>query len=290
MKETRSIISSADTKTKPKRPRLGHINFINCLPLYYGLVQHNVLLDVELIKEAPRQLKESIINGELDIAPLPSIEYCRNYKDLYILPDLSISSDGAVHSILLVSKLPIQKLDGKQIALTNTSATSQVMLRILLKNKYNIEPIYFETPPDLAQMMREADAALLIGDHALRTMYTQSSLLKYDLGDIWTEHFGHKMVYAVWAVRDKYWHKYPEIVKSVNRALVNSINYSKKHLDEVAEYAARWEIFPVDFLKDYFKSLKFDFTDKYREGLTFYYQKAAEMGFVKEVAPLKYIE
>ncbi|MDI6821647.1 MAG: menaquinone biosynthesis protein [Actinomycetota bacterium] len=270
------------------RPRLGHIQFLNCLPLYYGLVKNDVLLDVELIKGSPRELTTGLLSGKLDIAPIPAIDYCRYHKSLLLLPNLSVSSDGEVKSILLVSNVPLDELNGKTVALTNTSVTSQALVKILLHYKYQVTPIYIEYPPDLPQMMREADAALLIGDDALRALYQPSPLLKYDLGSEWLDFCGRKMVYAVWAVHREFVKTKPELVKEVHQALYKSLEYSKENLDQIAEYAARWEIFPVGFLKSYFAALHFDFSLPYQEGLLFFLQKSQELGLVDEVAPLNF--
>lgn len=272
------------------RPRLGHIQFLNLLPLYYGLVKKDVLLEVELVKAAPRDLSRMLLEDELDIAPIPSIEYCRNWRDLLLLDDISVSSDGEVQSILLLSKSPAETLDGKPVALTNTSRTSQALLQIVLSEKYEVAPEYFEAPPDLPQMMRSAEAALLIGDDALRALYSPSSLLRYDLGSEWTELTGCAMVYAVWAVRRGFAEREPEKLAAVHWALLESMRYTHEHVDAISQYAARWEPFPVSFLHSYFETLRFDFNDRYREGLTLFFQKAAQMGFVDDVTPLDFVK
>ena len=125
------------------RPRVGHIQFINCLPLYYGLVKNGVLWNVELIKDTARELSCHLLADRLDISPIPSIEYSRHWRELILLPDLSVSCDGPVTSIFLVSKVPIQDLNNKVIALTNTSRTSQVLLKIILEDKYHVRPSFF---------------------------------------------------------------------------------------------------------------------------------------------------
>lgn len=272
------------------RPRLGHIQFLNLLPLYYGLVKKDVLLDVELVKAAPRDLTTALLADELDIAPIPSIEYCRNWRDLVLLDDLSVSSDGEVQSIMLLSKGPAEELDKRPVALTDTSRTSQALLQIILSEKYQVKPEYFEAPPDLAQMMRDADAALLIGDDALRALYSPSPLHSYDLGTEWKELTGCKMVYAVWAVRRDFAESEPQKLASLHWALLESMRYTHDHLDAIAQYAARWETFPVSFLHSYFETLRFDFGPDYREGLELFFAKAKEMGFVDEIAPLSFVK
>ena len=164
------------------KPRLGHIQYLNCVPLYYGLVKSDGILDVELIKAPPRRLAEMLTAKELDAAPIPSIEYARNAEMFSLLPDISISSDGEVQSILLLSKVPADQLGGHTVALTDASRTSQVLARILLAKHWNAEPTFVEMPSDLPSMLREADAALLIGDDALRAFHGTTDLYKYDLG------------------------------------------------------------------------------------------------------------
>jgi len=161
------------------------------------LVKEEVVLEIDLFKDSPKQLCRKLLDGQLDISPIPAIEYARHADELLLLPDLTISSDGRVMSILLVSKVPIEQLDKKNVALTNTSATSQVLTQIVIEEKYGLRPHYFECPPDLAQMFREGEAALLIGDDALRALHAPSSYHLYDLGEEWAAFTGEKMVYAV---------------------------------------------------------------------------------------------
>ncbi|MDH4139687.1 MAG: menaquinone biosynthesis protein [Coriobacteriia bacterium] len=270
------------------RPRLGHIQFLNCLPLYYGLVKNDALLDVELVKAAPRDLTGMLLDGDLDIAPIPSIEYARHADRLVLLPDIAISSFGDVQSILLLAKTPVEDLDGRTVALTDTSRTSQVLTRVLLSQRWGISPEYVEAPPDLAGMLREADAALLIGDDALRAFWNQPAGLHiYDLGGEWTAWTGLPMVYAVWAVRAEFAEERPKAVQDVIDALNGSLFYCRAHLDGISEYAARWEPFPADQFLSYFDALQFRFEAHYREGLLRFLAEASDLGELDQVPHLR---
>jgi len=261
------------------RPRLGHIQFINCLPLYYGMVKQDVLLDVDLVKANPADLVGEILAGRLDIAPIPAIEYARHADELVLLPDIAISSDGEVQSILLLSKRPAEDLDGATVALTNTSRTSQVLARILLAKRWGVSAEYVEMPPDLGAMLREADAALLIGDDALRAYWDKpAGVLEYDLGAEWTAWTGLPMVYAVWAVRREFAESDPEAVRTVMGQLNGSLTYCRDHLDDISDYAARWEPFESAHFRSYFDALQFRFEPRYREGLLRYLQEAHAVG------------
>jgi chorismate dehydratase len=269
------------------RPRLGHIQFLNCLPLYYGLVKSDAVLDVELVKAAPRDLTRMLLDDELDIAPIPSIEFARNPDEFVLLPDIAISSYGEVQSILLLAKDPVEGLDGKTVALTDTSRTSQVLTRVLLAQHWGVFPEYAEMPSDLATMMREADAALLIGDDALRAYWQSSDLLKYDLGAEWTEWTGLPMVYAVWAVRREFAESRSEAVAEVSDALDGSLAYCREHLDDISEYAARWESFPVTYFRSYFDALQFRFEPRYRDGLRRYLEEAAAIEQIEGIPDIR---
>ncbi len=261
------------------RPRLGHIQFLNCLPLYYGLVKNDVLLDVDLVKAAPRDLARMLLANELDVAPIPAIEYARHADELVLLPDIAISSFGEVQSILLLSTRAPAELDGATVALADTSRTSQVLTKILLERHWGVRPSYVEMPPDLPSMLREADAALLIGDDALRAYWEPPlDLILTDLGAEWTAWTRLPMVYAVWAARRPFVTERPDAVTAVADALNNSLLYCRAHLDDISAYAAKWEPFPTERFQSYFDALQFRFEPQYREGLTRYLEEAHAIG------------
>ncbi len=273
-----------------KRPRVGHIQFLNCLPLYYGLVKNGIILDVELTKGTPTELNRSLVDGELDISPISAIEYAKNADKLALLPKLTVSSDGEVKSILLVSKVPAEELDGGVVALANTSRTSQALVKVILKEGYGADPEYFECPPDLGGMLLEADAALLIGDPALRALYEARDLHIYDLGSEWKALTGRRMVYAVWGVRKEYARENPGIVGEVYRGFLSSMRYSIANAGEIAKDASRWEPFDASFLEGYFLSLKFDFDDNYQADLRFFLEKVKKMGLIAAVPEFEFAD
>src|SRR4030042_2545608 len=271
------------------KPRVGHIKFLNCLPLYYGLVKSYALLDLELIKGLPTELNKLLISGNRDISPISSIEYARHHKSLVLFPDFTVSSDGKAKSILLLSRFPIEKLSGKKVALTSASATSQVLLKIVLSRGYKIEPEYFICPPDLNRMFADADAALLIGDSALTYYVGAKDFYLYDLGMEWKKLTGKKMVYAVWAVNRSFADTKRDLCEYVFETFKKSIDYSTEHLTEIVEYVSKWEPFTPSFLMDYFKSLRFNFEKDYQEGLLHFYRLASEIGELEKVPEIEFI-
>src|SRR5689334_10050221 len=138
------------------RPRVGHIQFLNCLPIYWGLMRSGALLDVDLRKDTPDQLNAALVAGDLDIGPISLVEYLRHADDLLLLPDLAVGSDGPVLSVNLVSTGPLDKV--RRVALGSTSRTGVLLARMLLADVHGNHPEFFRCPPDLGQMLREADA------------------------------------------------------------------------------------------------------------------------------------
>ncbi|WP_234348059.1 menaquinone biosynthetic enzyme MqnA/MqnD family protein [Streptomyces specialis] len=253
------------------RPRVGHIQFLNCLPLYWGLARTGSLLDLELTKDSPEKLGELLVNGGLDLGPVPLVEFLRHTDDLVALPDIAVGCDGPVMSCVIVSQTPLERLDGARVALGSTSRTSVRLARLLLDERYGVRPSYFTCPPDLGLMMHEAEAAVLIGDAALRASLHDAPRLGlhvHDLGQMWHEWTGLPFVFAVWAVRRDYLRREPAMVREVHRAFLASRDLSLAEVHKVAEQAARWEVFDAEVLERYFTTLDFSLGPRQLDGIT----------------------
>lgn len=258
------------------RPRVGHIQFLNCLPIYWGLVRAGTLLDVELTKDTPDHLNDLLVAGDLDVGPISLVEYLRNADDLVLLPDIAIGSDGPVLSVNLVSQVPLSSLDGRRVALGSTSRTSVLLARMWLEQVHGVRPNYFSCPPDLTAMLLEADAAVLIGDAALRATHDAPGrgLAVHDLGAAWRAWSGLPMVFAVWAARRDYAQANPGLVKDVHDAFVRSRDDALAHVEDVAAAAARWEAFDAATLATYFRTLDFSLGGRQLDGLREFARRA----------------
>ena len=164
--------------------RLGRISYVNMAPVFFELEA-----DVEEVSGVPTELNERLVAGEIDLAPISSIAYGRHADRLRILPRLCVSSEGAVDSIQLVSRAPLDRIDS--VAVTPESATSAVLVRVLFPDAEQVP---------LAEA-HDADAKLLIGDAALKSMF-EDPTPHHDLGRLWLERTGLPMVYAVFACAD----------------------------------------------------------------------------------------
>jgi chorismate dehydratase len=249
-----------DNDSGRTRPKVGHIQFLNCVPLYWGLARTGALLDLELTKDTPEKLSAQLVAGDLDIGPITLLEYLKHSDELTALPDIAVGCDGPVMSCVIVSQVPLSQLDGARVALGSTSRTSVRLAELLLAERYGVEPEYFDCPPDLSLMLREAQAAVLIGDAALRAMLHDGPRLGlevHDLGQMWKDWTGLPFVFAVWAVRRDFLAREPETVREAHRAFLASRDLSMEEVEKVAEQAARWETFSADLLRRYFTTLDF---------------------------------
>ncbi|MGW4501226.1 menaquinone biosynthetic enzyme MqnA/MqnD family protein [Micromonospora sp. NPDC004336] len=262
------------------RPRVGHIQFLNCLPIYWGLMRSGALIDVDLHKDSPDRLSAALVAGDLDIGPISQVEYLRHADELLLLPDLAVGSDGPVLSVNIVSTRPLTQLDHAKVALGSTSRTGVLLAQLLLGERYGVNPEYFRCPPDLTQMLLEADAGVLIGDVALRALHEapKRGLEVTDLGQAWREWTGLPMVFAVWAVRRDFAAAHPGLVKEVHEAFLRSRDLCLSELDQVAEAGARWEPFDAETLASYFRALDFSLGDRQVAGLREFARRAAALG------------
>ena len=274
-----------------KTIRLGQVDYINCLPVYQGLDTGHGKLKAEIIKGVPTDLNRLFLNGDLDITPISSIEYARNADKCLILPDLSISSDGSVKSILLFSKIPVTELDGKKVCSTSSSATSVVLLKILLEHYYHVNVEFVTSEPRLPDMLELADAALLIGDDALVAKnHTDSyglgcgsdNFIVTDLGEVWKEFTGEKMVYALWVIKKEFAENNSELVRNLHSALITSKAWGIANSADLTELVlAKYPLSKKD-IADYFNTILYDFSEEFQRGLLTFYDYAYKSGLIEE--------
>src|SRR5881396_1551087 len=234
-------------------------------PVFYRLQA-----EVEEIQGVPTELNRRVLAGELDLAPIPSIEYARNADRLRLLPRLCVSSEGAIDSIQLVTRLSLSQV--RSVAVTPESATSVVLVRILLPN---VEIVPFET---------EADATLLIGDAALRSVF-EDPTPHFDLGRLWRDRTGLPMVFAVWAAPEPL----VEGLIELEHALVASVRLARSEPDRLARQTSRTYGYPAGFLARYFEKLRYSFGPRERAGLMTFLELAHEAGELDEVPELRFV-
>jgi len=263
--------------------RLGKIAFANCdFPYYameYGKVEAN---DIEIKEGHPVELANMISRGELDISPISSIMYGKR-SDLLILPGLSITSNDFTKSVLICSngKLDLEQLEGKTLCIPETTASSATLIKIILRLKGMNVNINQCKGTDIDMMLKHGDAALLIGDSALKAIGKYGIIA--DLGNEWKKITGTKMVYALWVVREDFAKKHPDKVRYVLKTMLESKDYAYKNIVEIAAFIGREKKIDCNFMRDYLHTLNYDFDDESIESLKLYFKYAKECGVVKDV-------
>ena len=255
--------------------RVGHIAFLNCVPLYWGLMQGGSLDPLTLHQDTPDQLNDALLAGALDISPISAVPYLDNADQLVPL-DIAVGSDGPVLSVVLVSRCPLAELDGRPVALGSTSRTGVLLAQLLLEDRYKTRPSYTVMEPDLDAMLAVADAAVLIGDVALRvTADARPDLTVHDLAAEWRDWTGLPMVFAVWAARADFAQQHPQQVQAVRDAFVASRTSAEANIDRVAAELAAGSAFTARELAHYFTLLDFSFGERQRAGLAEFARRTA---------------
>jgi chorismate dehydratase len=245
--------------------RLGRIAYVNMAPVFY-----RVDARYQEISGVPTELNRKLVAGELDTAPISSIEWARNADRLRLLPRLCVSSEGAVDSIQLVSR---KKLDDvRVVAVTPESATSVVLTKVLLPQAEHVP------------LGEDADAKLLIGDAALKSAF-EDPTPHYDLGRLWLERTGLPMVFAVWACPEPL----AEGLAQLEEALVASLRRARSEPEQLAHEASARYGYPAGFLARYFEKLRYRFGPRERAGLFTFLELARDVGELDDVPELRFV-
>lgn len=283
--------------------RISIVQYLNTVPLIRGFTHGPLRGKYQLSFTVPSQCAEQLRAGEVDIAIIPAIEVQR-IDNLVVLPGLCIASKRSVRSLLLVSKMPVHEV--RRIALDRSSRSTQALVRILCRKRWHISPDFFEADPDLPTMLQKADAALIIGDPALRLalnsessakhdasghlqipaefagLPSSSPLFLYDIVEKWRALTTLPAVLAVWAARPN------AVTREVIRDFHDSLVFGAQHLHEISAEASRELDLPAPKIMRYFtESIDYTFDDENLRGLREYFSCAADLGLIpqlKEIA------
>lgn len=269
---------------------VGKISFINNSPIYYALERGIVSAPFEITEDIPSRLNNLLCHGGLDIAPISSLEYGRRCGDYLLLPGLSISSYGPVGSVVLFSKIPIDKLNGHPIMVTSASTTSPMLLRVALEEVYGVSPRYIVGEIHRTEIKEDVIAGLTIGDLALSLRDNEAEFpYRLDLGEVWTRLTKYPFVFAVWAVRKSFYVRHPDVVNSVHKALLDSKAWGLNHLDEISQSIhSRVSLSPAQ-CRSYLEGLNFDFEETHQKALLLFFKQLSQRGILHSPVTLEYI-
>jgi len=263
--------------TQPVTPRVGRIDFINCFPLYLHFEEELAArgFEAQVVSGSPAELNRLLANSELDIALPSSIEFARHAGQLVLMDGLAIGSVGAVDSVQLFSKVPVEQMTS--VALTEKSATSVSLVRVLCR-EWGITPSFAPRVMPLADTLERFDGLLLIGDEALHMLRAGVFRHRLDLGEAWLAATGLPMVFAVSVARREFAFDRPEAATAVPAALIASRDRCAAQPRETAAAAALLYDFSQAYLERYFERLRYGFTPEHRRGLQEFYVRAHAVG------------
>lgn len=289
--------------------RISVVEYLNTAPLVWGFTEGPLAGKYELSFTVPSQCAEALRRGDVDVAIMPAIEYQR-MEGMVILPGMSVAAKGEVRSILVVSKKPIDR--AKRIALDTSSRSSSALVRLLAAGDWGIEPEFVEAAPDASAMLADADAALVIGDPALRIALKMEflfaktpraglsgvccqgdadelpvpgfpSVFVYDVAYQWREMTGKPCVLAIWAGRRE------KITPEVVADFQASKEFGLAHIEDIAEAASVKLDLPASSLESYLRdNIDFSLDEENLEGLKLYFEKCAAAGLIPRARPIEF--
>lgn len=270
-----------------RRLRISAISYLNTAPLMWDFDHGEAAKDFEIFYSVPSSCAAALRAGTGDIGIIPAIAY-NSIPGLVVIPEVAIAARGPVRSILLVSKVPPEKI--RTVATDNSSMTSVALTRVLFEKWWGGGREFRSLPPELSLMLRECDAALLIGDPALKV--DRSRYLVLDLAEEWNRLAGKSFVFAFWAVREA---ALSDLQPGLD--LVEIFQASRDHglegeaLDRIArDWSARLQITPAE-VEDYLtRNIYYRLDPDCLEGMRLFFRYAAECGAVEQVRPLKFLQ
>lgn len=260
---------------------VSYSNTLNAKPLIYGLEKGLVQHDFNLQMDAPSACAERLLQGEVEMALIPSIEYAKSKGSWKIVPDVCIASNGAVKNVALYFNRDIRNM--RRVAVDSKARTSVVLLKILLQEKYELEPEFISMEANLKEMLKQADAALIVGDEALDEQIRSPYYL--DLGEEWTDLTGLPFVYSFWAGHEM------SITDKEVRAMKQSYEAGKQNLDSICKEYAVGHSQDWEFYKDYLTNhIQYTFGTEEKEGLTEFFHYAFYFGLIEHIPDLHFYE
>jgi chorismate dehydratase len=265
--------------------RVGRIPYINCYPVYGAIDRGIVKLKATLVDGTPTDLNARIARGELDVSVVSAVEYARDSSRYVLLPDLAVSCDGPVRSVMLFSRHRAEDLGGRHVLVSRSSMTSVALLELLFENVWRCTPRFVPGDAELSDVRRfereEHDARLVIGDAALLLGARAAGAPRYphvyDLGAMWKEWTSLPFVFAVWvALRST-----PvKAALAVHAALIESRDWGLSHLHELARQASATTGVVEAQCVEYLTGLDYGLSYPHLAGLTTFFGRLVERGRV----------
>ncbi|SHJ71082.1 chorismate dehydratase [Malonomonas rubra DSM 5091] len=269
---------------------LGVIHYLNCVPFFHFLRENG--FKGELVPGVPSALNTLLQQGKLDASPSSSFEYALHWRDYLLLPDHSISSAGKILSVLLFSPVDPSELTETEIAITGESATSINLLRVILREFYQLESVCDAVPDvPVEELIAQQRPALLIGDRALKMAANcPAGMQVYDLGELWHQHTGLPFVFALWMIRRDSLKGHAAEIEALSGQLHNSCRQLMAAPDAVAEKYTEACGLQKQQIVDYWHCIDYRLSEQYRAGLLLFFKLCVKYQLLPEMPELEFIE
>lgn len=271
---------------------LGHIIYLNCIPVHGAILSGKINCPFNIITGTPYELNTLLESGIVDISPCSSVEILKGHA---ILPDFSISSRKDVQSIILFTKKPLEEIKSGTILITNHSATSSLLLKLIMAEFFSVSLSYeiFE-PTSLSSksiLPKEVMGILHIGDIALKyflnNVFPNNFLYRYDLASLWYEKTeGLPFTFALWQLSNKSFHK---DINSVTKALNESYNYFLSAPEEIATFFSHQFELSEKTMMSYWNHLNFNLEQKHIESLELFFKLCKKIRLIEKEPEFRFI-
>jgi chorismate dehydratase len=276
--------------------RVGRIPYVNCYPVYGAIDRGVVPLSAEIVEGVPTELNAYMAAGTLDVSVISAVEYARDAQRYLLLPDLAISCDGPVRSVVLFSKRPASELSGRRVLVSRSSMTSVALLELLFDHVWDARPSFVPSDAELTDIAKfsaaDHDARLVIGDAALRLgahlhdQRDRDELLErlgyryaYDLGAEWKSWTDLPFVFAVWVAQRT---ASTREALDVHASLLASRDWGLSHLDQLAAQAALATGVTKPACLTYLSGLDYRLSYGHLAGLTEFFRRLVAAGRVPD--------
>jgi chorismate dehydratase len=270
--------------------RIGRIPYINCYPVYGAIDRGVVPLDGELVDGVPTALNRRMREGDLDVSVISAVEYAADGTRYLLLPDLAITSDGPVRSVMMFSRRPASELTGQRVLVSRSSMTSVALLQLLFEHVWHAAPQFVPADAEMADIAafgREGhEARLVIGDAALLLNSRLAAGAPdigyqhaYDLGAEWKRWTGLPFVFAVWVAQ-----RTADVQQAlaVHGRLITSRNWGLDHLDVLAAQASLATGVARPVCHEYLSGLDYRLSYRHLAGLTEFFRRLVAAGRVPD--------
>jgi chorismate dehydratase len=261
------------------RPRLAASSYLNSAPLIWSFMHGSMKERVTLTDPVPAKCADLLAQDAADVALVPVIEYQR-IDDIHLIPDVCVGSKEEVRSVVLVTRSD-DLVSVQSVALDESSRTSATLVKIIFQEFLGTEPSWETAIPDLGQMLKENDGALIIGDPGMT--FSRDDYHVWDLARLWREFTGLGFVFAMWMIRDNA----SEAARCLDFAEARDEGMAK--IAEIVDhYQQRLSLSRAEILEYLTKNISFMPDETMQQGMRLYFELACKHGLIEAVRPLRY--